>query len=107
MSRSIRQGPPFDALDMVAGNIDLENDASMVYKLLENNGGSELDQSLGVEDEGHLVRFRGAIGDQGFRDGWERDEFQQIIGIIQQLGIAIVDDYLSGDAKRNRKGRGG
>uniref|UniRef100_A0A7C9DNK3 Uncharacterized protein n=1 Tax=Opuntia streptacantha TaxID=393608 RepID=A0A7C9DNK3_OPUST len=81
--RSIRQGPPFDAFDFVAGNIGLKNDASMVYKLLENNGGSELDQSLGVEDERHLVRFRRAIGDQGFCDDWERKQFQQIIGIIQ------------------------
>lgn len=52
----------------VPHNIDLEDDASMVDKGLENKRGAKLGEPDGIENQEHLVAFLGPVGHERLGD---------------------------------------
>lgn len=92
----VRQAAALDAGDMAADDVDLKDDAPVVDELLEHERRAELAEALAVVDEGHLVRFGGAVGDE--RLGYEGEsEGGEEAGVGER--VRVIDDDLAGDAE--------
>ena len=90
----VGEGLALDAPDVVADDVDLEDDAAVVDELLEDDGGLELVEGAVAEHEGHLVGLGAAVGDERLRyDG----ELEGLPGLRVEEGLPVVDDDLLWD----------
>lgn len=91
----VGEGAALDAGDVVADDVDLEDDPAVVDEFLEDKRGLQLAEAVAVEDERHLVGAGAAVGDEGLGDDREAEGPDPAVG----EGGGVVDNDLAGDAE--------